>query len=118
MEPLRILIADDHPVFRAGLRAVLTLIPRAEIVGEAATGPQAVDAAVTAQPDIVVMDMHIPKMSSVEAIRRIIDACPQTRVLMLMASRDDDTIFAAMGAGAPGSSSEAPNNVRFSALSR
>jgi DNA-binding NarL/FixJ family response regulator len=102
MEPLRILIADDHPVFRAGLRAVLALIPRAEIVGEAATGPQAVDAALTAQPDIVVMNMYIPKMSSVEVTRRIIDACPQTRVLMLMTSQDDDMIFAAMGAGARG----------------
>jgi DNA-binding NarL/FixJ family response regulator len=81
---------------------MLSVIPRAEVVGEAATGTQAVDTVVEAQPDIVVMNLHMPEMSSVEATRRIVAACPQTRVLILVTSRDDDMVFAAMGAGARG----------------
>lgn len=100
--PLRILIADDHPVFRAGLRVMLAMMPRIEIIGELETSAHAVDAVLEAQPDIILMNLHIPEVGTIETIRSIVAACPQTRVLALATSREDEAVFDAMSAGARG----------------
>ena len=100
--PLRVLLADDHPVFRKGLRALLTSLPGATIVGEAADGEQAVRLAAQHQPDIVVMDINMPGVNGIEAARRIVAARPGTAVLVLTMFDDDDSVFAAMRAGARG----------------
>jgi len=102
MTPLRILIADDHPVFRAGLRVMLAMMPRIEIIGEVETSAHAVDAALNTKPDILLMNLHISEASTIETIRRIVASCPQTRVLALAVSREDEAVFAAMSAGARG----------------
>jgi DNA-binding NarL/FixJ family response regulator len=101
-EPLRVLIADDHPVFRDGLRGVLDTMGTAEVVAEAATGTDAVQAAAALQPDVVVMDLHMPELGGIEATRRIVGASPHIAVLVLTMSEDDDSVFAAMQAGARG----------------
>ena len=99
--PLRVLLADDHPVFRKGLRALLTSLPEATVVGEAADGEQAVRLAAEQEPDVV-MDLNMPGVNGVEATRRIIAAHPGTGVLVLTMFDDDDSVFAAMRAGARG----------------
>ena len=100
--PLRVLLADDHPVFRKGLRALLTSLPEATVVGEAADGEDAVRVAAEQQPDIVVMDLNMPGVNGVEATRRILATRPGAGVLVLTMFEDDDSVFAAMRAGARG----------------
>ncbi len=102
MSKLRILIADDHPVFRYGMRALLGTMPDVEVVGEATTGDQVVRAAVTVQPDVVLMDVHMPGLNGIEATREIMRSHPQTRVLVVTMFEDDTSVFAAMRAGARG----------------
>jgi DNA-binding NarL/FixJ family response regulator len=102
MDKLRVLIADDHPLFREGLAAVLGNRPEIELVGEAIDGPTAVDQALAWQPDIVLMDIQMPGLSGIEATRRIIHASPHIGVIMLTMADDDDSVFAAMRAGARG----------------
>jgi DNA-binding NarL/FixJ family response regulator len=102
MERLRILIADDHPVVRDGLRLALQLLADAEVIGEAATGAQAVTAAASLQPDLVVMDLHMPDVNGTEATRQIVQASPHVAVLVLTMFDDDTSVFAAMRAGARG----------------
>ncbi len=99
---LRVLVADDHPVFRKGLSALLSSLPEAEVVGEATDGEQAVALAAALAPDVIVMDLHMPNMSGVEATRSIVGASPNTGVLVLTMFEDDDSVFAAMRAGARG----------------
>jgi DNA-binding NarL/FixJ family response regulator len=99
---LRVLLADDHPVFRKGLRALLTSLPDAEVVAEAVDGAEAITFAAQHAPDLVVMDLNMPGMSGVEATRAILADRPETRVLVLTMFDDDDTVFAAMRAGALG----------------
>lgn len=101
-EPLRVLLADDHPVFRKGLRALLTSLPEAIVIGEASDGEQAVRLAADLQPDLVVMDVNMPELDGVEATRRIVAARPATRVLILTMFDDDESVFAAMRGGAGG----------------
>jgi DNA-binding NarL/FixJ family response regulator len=101
-QPLRVLLADDHPVFRKGLRALLTSLPGATVIGEASDGEEAVVLAAECQPDLVVMDVHMPELDGVEATRRIVTARPATRVLILTMFDDDESVFAAMRAGAGG----------------
>mgnify|MGYP001206770682 CR=1 FL=1 len=101
-DPLRILIADDHPLFRDGLRALLTAAPDMELVGEATTGDEATSLAAELQPDVVLMDIQMPGLSGVEATRRIVQASPHIRVLVITMFEDDRTVFAAMRAGARG----------------
>ncbi len=102
MESLRIAIADDHPVFRDGLRALLSSLPDVEVVGEASTGEEAVTLAQHLHPDVVIMDLNMPDVNGIEATRRIIEDDPHANVLMLTMFEDDDSVFAAMRAGARG----------------
>lgn len=102
MDPLRILIADDHPLFRDGLRAMLASAPGTELIGEAASGEEAVALAAELQPDVVVMDVQMPGMSGIEATRKIVEESPHVRILIVTMFDDDGTVFAAMRAGARG----------------
>jgi DNA-binding NarL/FixJ family response regulator len=97
-----VLIADDHALFRDGLRTLLRSIPEAGYVGEATDGVQAVDLATSLQPEVVVMDIRMPGLDGIEATRRILRACPTTRVLIVTMLDDDSSVFAAMRAGARG----------------
>lgn len=102
MDIVRVLIADDHPVFRNGLRALLASVPEMEVVGEATTGDEAVALAASAQPDVALMDLQMPGMGGIEATRRILDASPHIRVLVVTMFDDEDAVFAALRAGARG----------------
>jgi DNA-binding NarL/FixJ family response regulator len=99
---LRVLLADDHPVFRHGLRDLLEDTEGVEVVGEASSGEQAVRLAEEAQPDVVLMDVKMPGMSGIEASRRVHEVCPSARILILTMFQDDGTVFAAMRSGARG----------------
>lgn len=99
---LRVLIADDHPLFRDGLRAMFESEPDIELVGEAATGQEAVELASRLMPDVALMDIQMPDMDGIEATRRLIAASPKTRVLMVTMFEDDESVLSAMRAGARG----------------
>jgi len=101
-EMLRVLVADDHPLVRAGLRSTLELADGVELVGEVQTGDEAVRAASELRPDVVVMDIHMPGLNGIEATREIIGRRPDVRVLVLTMFDDDASVFAAMRAGARG----------------
>jgi len=101
-ETIRILLADDHPLFRDGLKALLISVADAEVVGEAATGSEVVGLALELQPDVVLMDLHMPELNGIEATRRIVETSPHVGVLVLTMVEDDDAVFAAMRAGARG----------------
>ncbi len=98
---IRVLIADDHPVFRFGLRALLTGEPDMDIVGEATTGQEAVTLALQHRPDVVLMDLNMPGLNGMDATRRIRAQAPEVAVLVVTMF-DDDSVFAAMRAGARG----------------
>lgn len=103
MSGVRIVLADDHPVFRSGLRALLASTDHVGVVGEASTGDAAVALAVDLQPDAVVMDLHMPGgLNGVEATRELAIRAPDVRVLILTMFDDDESVFAAMRAGASG----------------
>jgi DNA-binding NarL/FixJ family response regulator len=102
MTDLRVVIADDHPVFRSGLQALLGVEPGIEVVGEAETGVQAVALAHDLRPDIVLMDLHMPDLDGVAATKQITRDCPGVAVLVFTMFDDDDSVFAAMRAGARG----------------
>lgn len=101
-EQLRVMIADDHPVFRDGLRATLSVDPDILLVGEAGTGREAADLAARLRPTLVVMDIQMPDMNGIEATRKIVAASPTTNVLIVTMFEDDASVFAAMRAGARG----------------
>ncbi|HEX9438120.1 MAG TPA: response regulator transcription factor [Roseiflexaceae bacterium] len=102
MDPLRILIADDHPLFRKGMRALLASLPDIEVVGEAATGDQAIQLAATLQPDVILMDLQMPGSGGLAATRQIVQTSPHIRVLVVTLFEDDDSVFTALRAGARG----------------
>ena len=102
MTPLRILIADDHPLFRKGMRTLLASMPETEVVGEATTGKETVDRALALQPDIVLMDLQMPEGGGLTAIRSLTSANPETRILVVTVCEDDESVFAALRAGARG----------------
>jgi DNA-binding NarL/FixJ family response regulator len=102
MDTIRVLIADDHQLFRDGLNALLLSAPDAEIVGEAATGKEAIQLAAESQPDVILMDLQMPDMDGIEATRRVVQASPHINVLMVTMFEDDQSVFAAMRAGARG----------------
>jgi DNA-binding NarL/FixJ family response regulator len=99
---LRVVIADDHPLFRDGLRAMFESEPDIELVGEAANGQEAVELAGRLQPDVALMDIQMPDLDGIEATRRVIAASPKTRVLVVTMFEDDESVLAAMRAGARG----------------
>ena len=101
-EPIRVLIADDHPLFRDGLAALLNDGADTELAGMASSGTEAIELAREAQPDVVVMDLHMPGLNGIEATRRIVADSPHIAVLVLTMFDDDDSIFAALRAGARG----------------
>ena len=100
--PIRVLVADDHPLFCDGLAALLTDGPGTELAGAAATGTDAVDLARETQPDVVLMDLHMPGMNGIEATRRFVASCPQTAVLVLTMFDEDSWVLSALRAGARG----------------
>jgi len=101
-ERTQVLIADDHALFRYGMRAMLGAAPGYEVVGEAATGEEAVAMAAELKPDIVLMDVQMPGMNGIEATRLILEANPRAGVIVVTMFEDDDSVFAAMRAGARG----------------
>lgn len=100
-EPIRILIADDHPIFRYGMRTLLTAMPDFTVVGEAVTGEEAIHLTETLMPDLVLMDINMPGINGIEATARIREHHPHTAIL-IVTMLDDDSVFAAMRAGARG----------------
>jgi len=101
-ETIRVLIADDHALFRDGLRALLESASDTQLVGEAATGEEAVALAAQLQPDVVILDIQMPGLNGIEAARQIVRASPHIGVLMVTMFDDDQSVFAAMRAGAKG----------------
>jgi RNA polymerase sigma factor (sigma-70 family) len=102
MDQMRVLIADDHAFFREGLRGLLRLVPGVVVVGEAASSDEVVEQASALQPDVILMDLQMPPINGIEATRRIIERSPHIGVLVLTMFEDDDSVFAAMRAGARG----------------
>jgi DNA-binding NarL/FixJ family response regulator len=100
--PIRIVVADDHPVVRGGLVAMLRTIPGFDVVGEATDGHAAVLVAIEHRPDVILMDVRMPGGDGIEATRRIRELAPDCRVLILTMFDDDATVFTAMQAGAQG----------------
>jgi DNA-binding NarL/FixJ family response regulator len=98
----RVLIVDDHASFREGLSALLNSIPGMETVGEAANGEDAIMIATRNQPDVILMDLQMPGVNGIEATRRIHQSSPHIGVIILTMFEDDDSVFAAMRAGARG----------------
>lgn len=103
MSRVRVLIADDHPVFRYGLRALLqTEATMIEVVGEAATGEEAVTLAAQLNPEVILMDVNMPGINGIEATRRILSTTPHVGILMLTMFDDDESVFTAIRLGARG----------------
>jgi DNA-binding NarL/FixJ family response regulator len=101
MDKIRVLIVDDHPVFRFGLRSLISSIPEMEVVGEATSGDAAIEEAANLQPDIILMDINMPGLNGIEATRQIQANQPNIGILVITMF-DDDSVFDAMQAGARG----------------
>ena len=99
---IRILIADDHPFFRDGLRVLLEATPDTELVGEATDGDEAVALTAEVAPDVILMDLRMPSLGGIEATRKILERAPDTGILVVTMVEDDDSVFAAMRVGARG----------------
>jgi two-component system, NarL family, response regulator LiaR len=99
---IRVLIADDHAVVRQGLRTFLELQDEIEVVGEASDGVEALELVQRTAPDVALLDLVMPRLGGLEAIRRIREVAPATRVLVLTSFADDDTVLPAVRAGAAG----------------
>ena len=102
MAPLRVLIADDHPVFRNGMRALLNSVPGIEVAGEASTGEEVIALAARLQPDVILMDVQMPGTGGIEATRRILHTSPHIMILVVTMFEDEETVFAALRTGARG----------------
>ena len=101
-DEIRVLIADDHPVFRYGMKALLQSVSGIEVVGEATTGEETIAMAKELQPDVILMDIKMPGINGVETTRRIVQTHPGISVLVVTMLEEDDAVFAAMRAGARG----------------
>ncbi|HET6654079.1 MAG TPA: response regulator transcription factor [Nocardioides sp.] len=101
-EPLRVLLVDDHEEFRTGLVALLAGVDGCEVVGSAADGHEAVALALDLQPDVVLMDLQMPKVNGMDATARIVQSSPHISVVVLTMMEDPDSVFAAVRAGARG----------------
>jgi DNA-binding NarL/FixJ family response regulator len=99
---IRVVLADDHPVVRAGLEALLTSLPGIEVVGVASTGREAVREVITTRPEVAVLDLQMPDLDGFAATRELARSAPEVAVLVLTMFEDDDSVFAAMRAGARG----------------
>ena len=99
---LRVLVVDDHPIFRVGMTALLSSLDGIEVVAEADSERSAVEAVASSEPDVVIMDLHLGDSSGVEATRRLVADRPDLGVLVVTMLDDDDSVFAAMRAGARG----------------
>lgn len=102
MSTLTVLIVDDHPLFRKGLRTLLESMPDIEVIGEAISGKEAVEMATAHQPDVVLMDLQMPGGSGLAAIRELGKSSPNIRILVVTLFEDDESVFAALRAGARG----------------
>jgi DNA-binding NarL/FixJ family response regulator len=102
LETLRILVAEDHPLFRKGMISLLSSVPEFEVIGEATTGEEAVARAAELQPDVVLMDLQMPNVNGIEATRRILQERASVRVLVVTLFEDEDSVFMALRAGARG----------------
>ena len=101
-EQIRVLIVDDHPLFRDGMHGLLDSVPDTEVVGEATSGEEAIALAESLQPDVILMDIKMPGINGLQAMREILQTSPHIRVLIVSMLEDDDSVFAAMRAGARG----------------
>ncbi len=101
-DPIRVLVADDQRVVRDGLVLLLGLLPQVEVVGTAANGEEAVDQATTQRPDVVLMDLRMPRCDGVEATRRLRERAPAIKVIVLTTYADDRSVIEALRAGARG----------------
>lgn len=99
---IRLLVADDHPAFRRGVELMVDGVDDIEVVGAAATGLEAVELAASLLPDVILMDLRMPELDGIEATRRITRAAPEPSIVVLTMFEDDDSVFAAMRAGARG----------------
>ncbi len=99
---IRVLIADDHVFYREGVRALLNNVPDVQVLGEAATGEEVIARATELHPDIILMDLKMPGLNGIEATRRIMQMQPEIGILVITMFDDDDSVFAAMRAGARG----------------
>jgi DNA-binding NarL/FixJ family response regulator len=102
MEPLTVLIAEDHPIFRKGLRALVASLPEVQLAGEATSGAEAIQLAEQLQPDVILMDLQMPGGGGLAAIHQIVQTSPHIRILVVTMFEDDDSVFAALKAGALG----------------
>jgi len=102
MDSLRILIADDHPLFRKGMRTLLAATADTEVVGEATTGQEVIELAATLQPDVILMDLQMRGINGIEATRQIVHMSPHILVLVVTLFEDDASVFTALRAGARG----------------
>ena len=100
--PIKVLIADDHVFYREGVRALLSNVPKIEVIGEANNGEEAIVQARDLQPNVILMDLKMPGMNGIDATRRIHEAHPSIGVLVITMFDDDDSVFAAIRAGARG----------------
>ncbi len=101
-EPITVLIADDHPIYRDGLASLLEPLPDIEVVGRAADGIEAVEQARESRPDVVIMDLQMPRLNGIEATRQVLAELPETGVLVITMGEDESTVFSAINAGARG----------------
>lgn len=102
MDTITVLIVDDHPPFRAGLRALLEATPTLTVLGDVGSGKEAIPLAAKLQPDVILMDIQMPDMNGIEATRQIIATSPHIAILILTMFEDDDFVFASLRAGARG----------------